>query len=273
MRTSRRPSCRCCSSGSCRTRSTTISGGRRSARRGRRCSRRWGKVMKRTTISIRSKLWRQNRTRTRRPIPRRSSSKRQIMGVIEQALARLPARQREAFLLRYWEELDVAETAAAMGCSEGSVKTHCSRAVACPGRDAQGQRSVAMTPDDDEFRKENNDLPRPRRGRPQAGHRLSAAARAGRGARAARRSGSGRRELAACRRAARAAGGTAGGGRGFWSSGRLWLGIAAASWPPASAFSNGRPISSCATSRKWTPRSCPRTCRSMPTWTGDSRIG
>jgi RNA polymerase sigma-70 factor (ECF subfamily) len=53
----------------------------------------------------------------------------QTMAAIEAEIARLPARQREAFLMRYWEDMDVAETATAMGCSEGSVKTHCSRAV------------------------------------------------------------------------------------------------------------------------------------------------
>ncbi|HZV92314.1 MAG TPA: RNA polymerase sigma factor [Caldimonas sp.] len=58
-----------------------------------------------------------------------SVSRAQILQVIDHEVAQLPARQREAFLLRYWEELDVAETAASMGCSEGSVKTHCSRAV------------------------------------------------------------------------------------------------------------------------------------------------
>ena len=58
-----------------------------------------------------------------------SVSRAQILQLIDAEVAQLPGRQREAFLLRYWEELDVAETAASMGCSEGSVKTHCSRAV------------------------------------------------------------------------------------------------------------------------------------------------
>jgi RNA polymerase sigma-70 factor (ECF subfamily) len=63
----------------------------------------------------------------------------QNMAMIEEEISRLPARQREAFLLRYWEDLDVSETASVMKCSEGSVKTHCSRAVQALSKALRGR--------------------------------------------------------------------------------------------------------------------------------------
>lgn len=53
----------------------------------------------------------------------------QLLQLIEKEITELPQRQREAFLLRYWEDMDVAETAETMGCTQGSVKTHCFRAI------------------------------------------------------------------------------------------------------------------------------------------------
>ena len=70
-------------------------------------------------------------------------SRGQILKLIDAEVEQLPARQREAFLLRYWEEFDVAETAVVMGCSEGSVKTHCSRAVHAL---AKALRTKGITP-------------------------------------------------------------------------------------------------------------------------------
>ena len=61
--------------------------------------------------------------------PAEQLERSQVLEIIEEEVSRLPERQREAFVMRYWEELDVAETARRMRCSEGSVKTHCSRAT------------------------------------------------------------------------------------------------------------------------------------------------
>lgn len=55
--------------------------------------------------------------------------KSQLLQALESEISKLPVCQREAFLMRYWDELSITETAKAMNCSEGSVKTHCSRAT------------------------------------------------------------------------------------------------------------------------------------------------
>ncbi|MDL1866631.1 RNA polymerase sigma factor [Betaproteobacteria bacterium PRO4] len=61
--------------------------------------------------------------------PGTAAERSQTLEIISKALETLSPRQREAFLLRYWEEMDISETAKIMNCSEGSVKAHCSRAT------------------------------------------------------------------------------------------------------------------------------------------------
>jgi RNA polymerase sigma-70 factor, ECF subfamily len=63
------------------------------------------------------------------PNPEHTAQVSHAFDALQDALARLPFRQRQAFLLRIWQELSVADTAGIMGCSESSVKTHSSRAV------------------------------------------------------------------------------------------------------------------------------------------------
>jgi RNA polymerase sigma-70 factor, ECF subfamily len=63
------------------------------------------------------------------PSPSRKLEIEEAMQALDKALDTLPRRQQQAFMLRTLEGMDVAQTAVAMGCSEGSVKTHYFRAL------------------------------------------------------------------------------------------------------------------------------------------------
>jgi RNA polymerase sigma-70 factor (ECF subfamily) len=121
------PNCRCSSSASCPTPPWTGSGAKRCAARSCRTSRSSTADddgdfdLLETLHALEDTMGTESAAD--------AVSRAQILRVIDAEVAELAGRQREAFLLRYWEEFDVAETAAVMGCSEGSVKTHCSRAV------------------------------------------------------------------------------------------------------------------------------------------------
>jgi RNA polymerase sigma-70 factor (ECF subfamily) len=73
--------------------------------------------------------------------PDSNAGNEQLMNVALDAIRQLPLRQQQAFLLRAWEGYDVRETAKAMKCSQGSVKTHYSRATKALKRSLEAYQS------------------------------------------------------------------------------------------------------------------------------------
>ncbi len=145
--------------------------------------------------------FRRNRTRMRTPIPRAAGSNRvRSCPIIEQALdaaAGASTGSLSAALLGRTGCGGDRRRDGLLGRQRQDPLLACG---SCAGRDAQGQRGDAMTTKDRRFRQENNHLPRSRHGQAQGRDRLSPAARAAGGPRAACRSAA-RRRAAAGRRA------------------------------------------------------------------------
>jgi RNA polymerase sigma-70 factor (sigma-E family) len=86
----------------------------------------------RAALEHRRRFWWQREISTGSPPDSVSAGSTQVEDriVLVHALAAMPTRQRAVVVLRFWEDLDVAETAHILGCSEGTVKSQSSRGLA-----------------------------------------------------------------------------------------------------------------------------------------------
>ena len=100
------------------------------------------RTLVRTFLDSRRRLW--NRERPHADVPERSAPTDHAEDriVLWKALDRLPASQRAVIVLRYWEDLSVAETAAALNLSDGTVKSYASRGLAALREGLQGSRDA-----------------------------------------------------------------------------------------------------------------------------------
>jgi RNA polymerase sigma-70 factor (sigma-E family) len=89
-------------------------------------------MLVRATFERRRKFWWRREISSAQPPETTTTDDAQVdeRMVLVDALAKMPPRQRAAVVLRYWQDLDIAETARALGCSEGTVKSQCARGLA-----------------------------------------------------------------------------------------------------------------------------------------------
>jgi len=81
-------------------------------------------------IASRRRMWRRERPHGELPERPQAGHDADLSLTVRAALAALPVRQRTVLVLRYWEDMSVEATAAALGMREGTVKSHSSRGIA-----------------------------------------------------------------------------------------------------------------------------------------------